>query len=100
MRMLIEVYFAGLAVVVLVATGCGQDSVTAPAEKLGTIPTADTTLPRAETVKAASRAFTLSIDLPGASVHGFETTLVSVSRHIRHLWPRFRCRPGRRSDSS
>ena len=78
MRMLTEFYLAGLAVIVLVATGCGQDSVTAPAEKPGTTLTAGTTIPRAETVKAASRSFTLSIDLPGASVHGFETTLVEA----------------------
>jgi multidrug efflux pump subunit AcrA (membrane-fusion protein) len=78
MRMLIEFYLAGLAVVVLVATGCGQDSVTAPAEKPRTILTADTKLPRADTVKAASRSFTLYIDLPGASVHGFESTLLEA----------------------
>ena len=78
MRVLLEVHLAGLAVVILVATGCGQDSITAPVENSGTIQTADKALPRADTVEAERRSFTLSVDLPGASVHGFETTLMEA----------------------
>lgn len=85
MRILTKIYLAGLAVVVLVATICGQDS--SPAQSDTAILVADTTLPQPSTVKAASRSFTLSVNLPGASVHGFERTLMEskVGGYVKEL---------------